>query len=271
MVEAASVKPLGLARFSAESNLQPTCGSTFCFFEHQAELDQVVDRRRCPTGLPERRRSSAAPGAAMVIHVDLEKPAVAGNASRYRYLDIRCWGTDGKPNPTDPLFDPAFRRGWGYIRLGGGNMNRFASLLCAGALASVFLAASAAEQERYICTVDQSTGFSFNKTTKQWEQTSFKPDGKYVVAPPSDSIPHWAKFVVNEVGNSSPTAFCEDGFDVDGELRCLGRRPFFMSSKRLRFLTTFPQGFWNDSTDPKSSAAEGTTTPTLSIGRCSRF
>jgi hypothetical protein len=47
----------------------------------------------------------------------------------------------------------------------------------------LFLVAPAlfAAEERYLCVADKATGFNYNSITKEWVQTNFKGDDKYLI------------------------------------------------------------------------------------------
>jgi hypothetical protein len=133
---------------------------------------------------------------------------------------------------------------------------------------------SFAAEERYLCTEDSSTGFSFNKQTKQWGTANFKVSGPYVVA--RSTVEMWSKYkyVVTEMGSdgSAPLATCSNDFNEYGNLLCDGLTEFRFNRKRMRFLKIYAVGYWNDTTDPKMDfLREGTNTPAMAIGRCAKF
>lgn len=128
-----------------------------------------------------------------------------------------------------------------------------------------------AKAESYLCVEEQSTGYQFNKSRKIWQQTSFKPTGKYLVKPNTDAT-HKGKWIVTEIGRADPSYRSEYDFTSTGALRCEGLvGEFMMNRKSLRFLRTYSLGYWTDAIlgEAEGSFVEGHNTPLISIGQCS--
>ena len=137
-------------------------------------------------------------------------------------------------------------------------------------LALVFLTGTSsaiAQNDSFLCVADKSVGFSFNKSTKEWESTNFKAEGKYVLSKPSDKAKGWE---LKEFG-SSITDKCAGGFSENGFIYCKGWKDFQMNNKSLRFQIVYAAGYviseYLDLDDGQH--AEGSVTPYLEIGKCS--
>lgn len=54
--------------------------------------------------------------------------------------------------------------------------------IIAATLIGILSAPTASSSESYLCVADKATGFSYDETTKEWNQTSFKADKKYSIS-----------------------------------------------------------------------------------------
>jgi hypothetical protein len=122
--------------------------------------------------------------------------------------------------------------------------------------------------DSYICIADMATGFSFDKSRRQWSSANFKATGKYIVSKATIGENAWD---VKEVGAPIPMSFCKNDFNEFGLLTCDGLFQFRMSKNNLRFIRTALIGYWND--DLKGSKGEflkeGANEPSIEIGKCS--
>jgi hypothetical protein len=139
---------------------------------------------------------------------------------------------------------------------------------------SVIAQSKAKEPSSYLCVADKSSGFTFNKTGKAWQTTTFNvTESKYIfrVANEVDrSTMPSANWVVVKVGQSSPVASCGEALGDSDVLICEGFESFRFHKKNLRFLGLYSIGYWSDDLeDPNSVFAEGKNTPSMQIGKCS--
>src|SRR5688572_25953246 len=117
-------------------------------------------------------------------------------------------------------------------------------------LSIAFVASSAqAQSESYLCVADQSTGFKFHKPAKQWRQTQFNTDEKFIIRRPNadDKRLYGAnppKWVVVRVGSKHPAAVCNEEFSEVGALLCQGFEDFRFNRKNLRYISTYTVGYW---------------------------
>ena len=129
---------------------------------------------------------------------------------------------------------------------------------------------SAASAEQFLCVVDHSTGFSFDKNTEQWKPTVFAGEDKYIISKPTDDdgkLKEKFQYVVREIGTPNPIAYCETGFS-GGYLFCEGMATKFSFNKENgRFLTAYMAGYYHDALPGQ----EGRNTPYMQIGKCSPF
>lgn len=124
-----------------------------------------------------------------------------------------------------------------------------------------------ASAESYLCVEDQKTGFRFT-SQKQWHQSNFSPNRKYLVKPNKGQSMK-GKWIVSEIGEPVPHAWSEYDFTSTGALKADGPfGEFAMNRKNLRFVVTYILGYWTDAI-PGEDFVEGETTPLISIGKCS--
>jgi hypothetical protein len=148
------------------------------------------------------------------------------------------------------------------------------SLLFAAAIAVLPTATHGAET--YICVGDQSTGFFYDDATKEWRQSSFRTDNdRFVVRRPNDRADYWD---VTRTGDDVPLAECKKSSWLSGvmsfDVVCRGAFEFRMNRKTLRFLSANLSGYYNESQSGDSglmNPRDGTSTPTVTIGKCARL
>lgn len=137
-------------------------------------------------------------------------------------------------------------------------------------LAIAGLAAStSANAAGWLCVTEQSTGFSYNSSSKSWREASFKADKKYVVRSSQKEGYLWE---VAELGETSDvaSAYCRDNPNEIGNLFCNGLGgDFRINTKNNRFIYVYFLGYWTYDPDSWVFKNEGGDTPTMSIGRCS--
>lgn len=136
-------------------------------------------------------------------------------------------------------------------------------------IVSLLIANHIEAEEQYLCTADKVSGFSFNENSKEWKQSSFKANSKYVVSRLSDSS---TAFVVREIGNSFPDAWCEDPFTDAGYLHCrrLGG-DFSLNRKNGRYIASSLMGYLNVVPGVNDITDKTSDTPYIEIGKCSPF
>ena len=135
-------------------------------------------------------------------------------------------------------------------------------------------AGSAVAQDSYLCIADHSTGFAFDKNSKQWSTSGFKSGNKYLISRSKQPGYVWE---VKNFGETDTLAACKGDFNDVGVIYCEGFETFRFSRRNLRFLSIYALGYWNDSVnssgDKKSDIdrmfEEGKNTPGMSIGKCS--
>ena len=113
-------------------------------------------------------------------------------------------------------------------------------------LGSLLFSFSSFAQTSYLCIADKSTGFSFNKTTGEWNPTVFKTTNKYLISKSTSKDMAWD---VKNVGESVADTFCEKDFNDMGVLRCLGMKTFYINRKNGRYIASSPLGYWLDNKD----------------------
>jgi hypothetical protein len=134
--------------------------------------------------------------------------------------------------------------------------------------ALIFLMPMTVAAEQYLCVEEMSVGFYYDKTAKQWENTNFKANSKYII---SKSEGKSFAFRVTKFEEKDSVADCESSFDKLGFLLCEGLGVFFQFNKNNgRYIRTYLLGYIYvlpqlNVTDEKSD------TPYMEIGKCSPF
>ena len=123
--------------------------------------------------------------------------------------------------------------------------------------------------EQYLCVPEHSTGFSYDNVQKEWKNTNFTADGKYVIAKADETKHAWQ---VTEIGETSSSFRCESDFTEYGYLRCSGIGGEFNFNKRNgRFLRSYLIGYYTVIPEVNQGKDEGSDTPLIGIGKCSPF
>jgi hypothetical protein len=140
------------------------------------------------------------------------------------------------------------------------------------------VAAGTAPDGPFLCIVEHATGFSFDKQSKLWRQTTFPAGEKYIVKRVKNNTVEgignlavnggpnavWGvwEFGVDEFG----TAFCEADVDDKGYLWCHGIQSIVNFNLRShRFLRTYTGTYVSD---PSEFPDEHADTPVIEIGKC---
>jgi hypothetical protein len=150
----------------------------------------------------------------------------------------------------------------------GGDMKKLIVILLS---ACVLHSSFAFADERYLCITDSSCGFSFNKSSGNWEHVFFKANSKYIISKPeAGTLYERAAFVVHRVGESVPCAVCMDGFDEYGYLSC-SDGGFLANRTNGRFIYASVFGYVNVLPEVNGITDETSDTPWIEIGKCSPF
>ena len=130
--------------------------------------------------------------------------------------------------------------------------------------------------DQYLCIAKQSTGFSFNENSGQWEPTNFNVDEKkYVISKigkdETYSIVKKAYKVVRS-GKDRPSFLCEVEFNKHGFIQCESLSGSFrFSNKNGRYLITYTFGYYNVVPEINKRTDKDSRNPFLEIGTCSPF
>jgi len=158
--------------------------------------------------------------------------------------------------------------------------------------------------KNYLCIAEQSAGFYYNKSKKEWLATTFKTDGKYIIREGSEEelnffqslfevsfteaikkeIGPKPKYVVVIPGIDEAAFICPD-YDWRGHLNCegawTGGKSFWFNNQSLRFMKIDNSGyvitltpvlrFEGQSIPYNPYAKEGKYTPHMEIGTCTPF
>ena len=131
-----------------------------------------------------------------------------------------------------------------------------------------------AEEERYLCVADKSTGFNFDEILNEWIQTNFNVKGiRYIItrinSKNCDSLcilPFKPKYEVKQVGFPFSQCWSELGFNNEGfaYFECVAGELKF-SKKTGRYLLTHREGYIS------GDEGDGLFAPHIEIGKCSPF
>lgn len=141
---------------------------------------------------------------------------------------------------------------------------------CCGALTPTY-----AKAESWLCITDRATGFYYDERSRQWKQTNFNvEESKYVLRRSPRSETAWE---LQKFGEESmvPYAFCKDGFNDVGILRCNGfSAGVVLFNRNNGRFSNFSGGSYH-SFDPNSDLElfrkEGSDSPFVALGRCTKI
>jgi hypothetical protein len=138
-------------------------------------------------------------------------------------------------------------------------------LACAGSVEAV-------EAQSYLCIADKETGFSFNKSKKDWEITRFDvSDDKYILTKKWSDLFQGMRWTWTKVGENFGEPCSEKGdFTERGFFRCgFVSGILYMNRQNMRFQLTYPYGYPEGGRDTNPfGEEEGANTPYVEIGRC---
>ena len=135
--------------------------------------------------------------------------------------------------------------------------------LCA-LLVTLTLTASALASESYVCITEMTTGFNFDAKADRWKNAVFRSEKKIAITRAVKKPYAWE---AKEVGDTRPSATCEQDFNDAGNLFCSGIFDLRFNKRHLRFLYVYPIGYWSDD-KASPTTREGVNTPAMAIGTC---
>ena len=144
-------------------------------------------------------------------------------------------------------------------------MKMAGKILC-GLFVCLFLASVAYGEEKYICIAEKTVGFSYNEHTKEWQNTFFKDEDKYLLSKCPGS---GCSFLLKELGAQFSTATCKSPFTKYGYIFCSSSIIQFKFNKdNGRYLLVYPIGYYNKTPEDEK---QNNDTPYMQIGKCSPF
>jgi hypothetical protein len=129
------------------------------------------------------------------------------------------------------------------------------------------VASHAAEQpagkpaERYQCTSEAGTGFSFDPSSRKWLQKNFHTRSKWVIQ--FDKV--WNKLAVFEAGRSDSYFRCEERSPTSTLFNCTGLGEFSFNFANGRFIV---RGFHSYLFPEFKGEKEGDSDEWIEIGHC---
>jgi len=128
-----------------------------------------------------------------------------------------------------------------------------------------FFVVPAYAEDIYFCFADKSTGFVYDKDLKEWVNSNYQGDHKYIVSKLNVKGKIWE---VKKLGNDASVSICEDHFNESGILLCDGICEFKMNKINRRYILTCDVGYYYSGEGMKYSD-EKSATPFIQIGKCS--
>lgn len=147
-----------------------------------------------------------------------------------------------------------------------------AGLLCLATAIPLLVPLGDAIAAQYLCVPDAAVGFHYNKTRKTWDDTHFKTDTHYVLAPSKSGTPADKPYSWTQVGSQYPDAYCSEFTDA-GVTRCdLVGGEIYINKNNGRYLMSFFWGYYIVGVPGPVPLTDDTSgTPMLQIGKCSPF
>jgi len=128
--------------------------------------------------------------------------------------------------------------------------------------------------DQYLCVAKQSTGFSFNEKSGQWEPKNFNVDDKkYVISKIGKDETYSIvkkKYKVVRIGKNRPDFLCDVDFNKPGFLYCSSLTGSFrFNNINGRYLITYTFGYYNVVPEVNKMTDKDSRDPSLELGTCS--
>jgi hypothetical protein len=146
-------------------------------------------------------------------------------------------------------------------------------------LAMIYLllcARTAFAADQFLCVPDKTTGFAYNRVTKEWDTATLKTN-QFLIAPAKNERAaknERVAYTVTEIGEKDNLpGYCEKDFNDAGILFCdtFGGEIKFNKVNR-RFLRIFYFAYYTVGIPgPVKETDEDSGTPMLEIGKCTPF
>jgi hypothetical protein len=143
------------------------------------------------------------------------------------------------------------------------------------------MSTSAFGADSYLCKSDRMTGFVFDEDNKSWQQSSMKETRQYIVKKVKEGSQekkicdnimrgkkiHW---IVAEVGDSFPFAFCQQDINEQGNLVCnYATGDLYLNTNNMKFSNTYAIGYLTGRAGAKLSSHVVEKTQNMEYGKCS--
>jgi len=136
-------------------------------------------------------------------------------------------------------------------------MNKFSFIkITMVVLLSAFSSISLGEDISYLCIPTKSTGFYYNKSSKEWTNTTFKVGDEKLLIKRKGSSWEWSKF-----GENISHKMCKIQPEIN-QVNCFVTGDLTLNLKTLRFIQTYSYGYI-------SGLDVNDDTPNITIGKCS--
>lgn len=128
--------------------------------------------------------------------------------------------------------------------------------------------------DRWLCTSQTATGFFYDRSNRAWKPTTFKPEGRFIVAaiPMKGEMAPFQWVIAPEGEAVIMGGFCGKTFSAGTFLHCSGLGGTFSFNQRSqRYSHYFPGGYVAYAPGVNDLTDETADTPFLEIGTCSRL
>ena len=138
------------------------------------------------------------------------------------------------------------------------------------ALCALVACTAALGQSSYVCTVEKTVAFKFDKQTKTWSNVSFAMKDEYVIRRPN---PKDSPSEQKAAGSSSEASSLSRPASTTSpcpRTTCCARdgRRSDSAGKECAFVSAFLMGYFSDDLSGRMALEEGSNEPSLKIGRC---
>lgn len=129
-------------------------------------------------------------------------------------------------------------------------------------------ASTAVHADQFICTTNKITGFSYDKNKKEWVNTNFIAEDKFVIKQVEPtSINNYSGYEVTKIGDKISIYRCSQSFNDSPIIQCTFKGPFFPNI----FYYSKVTGSFQEYSHGTLVTGQTSDTPYIAIGKCSSF
>ena len=148
------------------------------------------------------------------------------------------------------------------------------SVSLVGVLLLLAQTSPALPKERWLCTGQAATGFTYDQASHSWRVANFKPDGRFIIAAlPIKSTTAPFQWVIAPEGRTPlEGGLCESAFVAETFLHCSGLGGTFTFNRRSqRYIHYYQGGYVSYAPGVNDITDESADTPVVEIGTCAQI